>query len=175
MVAERYPTPIILLHWCTAVLVLVAYALSEGSRHFGSDPPLLHFSVGFAVLVLVMARLAVRIWGGVPPPHPIKRLWLARLASIVHATFYVLLIAVPLSGWYAVSKLGLPVRLLGWTVPAITVPSPDLASGSIGRLHQVGGNLLLILAGAHAVAALWHQFSLKDNIFKRMSPFSSGE
>jgi superoxide oxidase len=171
MMAERYSTPIILLHWCTAVLVIVAYVLSEGSRHFGDNPPLLHFSMGFAVLVLAVARLAARVCGEVPLAHPLKRAWLARLASIVHATFYVLLIAIPLSGWYAVSKLSLSVSLLGWTVPAIAVPSPELAPGSIGRLHQVGGNLLLILAGLHGLAALWRQFALKDNIFKRISPF----
>ena len=171
MVAERYSTPIILLHWCTAVLVIVAYAVSEGSRHFGDNPPLLHFSVGFAVLVLALARLAARVWGAVPLPHPVKRPWLARLAGVVQVTFYVLLIAVPLSGWYAVSKLGLAVPLLGWTVPAIAVPSGGLTSGSIGLVHQVGGNLMLTLACAHGLAALWHQFALRDNILKRMSPF----
>jgi cytochrome b561 len=53
----------------------------------------------------------------------------------------------------------------------LAAPSPELAPGGIGRLHQVGGNLLLILAGLHGCAALWHQFILKDNILKRISPF----
>jgi superoxide oxidase len=171
-VTQRYSNTIILLHWCTAILVILSYALSEDARRFGNDPPLLHFSFGLSVLVLTITRLGARVWGGVPPEHSNGRWWLARCANIMHAALYLLLIAVPLSGWYLVSRMSLSVSVLGWTVPALAAPAPARAGGIIGGLHQIGGNLMLVLAGLHGMTALWHQFALKDGIFRRMSPFS---
>jgi cytochrome b561 len=170
-VTQRYSTPLILLHWCTAILVILAYVVSEDSRHFGNHPPLLYFSLGLAVLVLTVARLGVRASSKAPAPQPTANAWLAPSALIVHTTLYLLLVAVPLSGWYVASRLGLSVSLLSWTVPPIAAPTPGRAPGSIGDLHQVAGNLLLLLVGLHVVAVLWHQFALKHASLKRMSPF----
>lgn len=169
--AERYSTPVILLHWVTAVLVIVSYSLSESARHFEHDPPMRHFSVGFAVLILAIARVVARARGGTPLAHEVKPQWSAFAARVTQAILYVLLIAVPFSGWWALSKMGLAVSLFGSAAPIITTPSPDRLPGSMGRLHQAGGNLLLILAVVHGLAALWHQFVLKNRIFKRISPF----
>jgi cytochrome b561 len=167
-VAPRYSTLIILLHWCTALLVVVAYILSEDSEHFRNKPPALHFTLGLSVLVLTLARWATRRAAPAPPAQSIAR-WMP--ARVVHASLYLLLFAVPLSGWYSVSRMGLPVYVLGARLPPIATPAPDHASGTGGIVHQLAGTLLLIVAALHAGAALWHQFVIKDNLLRRMGPF----
>jgi superoxide oxidase len=166
--SPRYPTLAILLHWCTAVLVVVDYILSEDSEHFGNKPPALHFTLGFSVLVFTVARWAARYAAATPPAQSTVR-WMP--ARVVHATLYLLLLAVPLSGWYSLSRMGLPMFVLGSRVPAIATTAPDHAPGMVGLVHQLAGNVLLIVAALHAGAAVWHQFVIKDNLLRRMRPF----
>src|SRR5579862_4149898 len=104
----RYSRLMMLLHWATVVLVLVAYFLSEGARRVRIQPPLLHFAFGFAVLILVVPRLIARFLGGAPPLQNIGNAWITRAAGAAHWALYALLVAVPISGWYAASRLGAP-------------------------------------------------------------------
>jgi len=43
-------------------------------------------------------------------------------------------------------------------------------SESVVGWHELGANLILILAAGHAVMALYHQFVLKDGLLRRMMP-----
>jgi cytochrome b561 len=168
----RYSTLMIVLHWSTAALVAVAYLLSEGGPQVRTDPPLLHFAFGLAVLILVVPRLVARALRGAPPPQDVGGKWLTLAAKLSHATLYLLLIAVPITGWYTVSRLGVPVSLFGLTLPPVVAAvAGDGPPGLVGDLHQLGGNLILILAGLHAALALWHHFGRRDNTLRRMSPF----
>lgn len=168
---RRYAPLLIALHWSTAIVVVVAYALSESGRHLRKETALLHFAFGLLVLVLTTVRVGARVFGRSPPPPATVGPALVRLGKTVHAMFYLLLIAVPFTGWYSASRMGMPAKLFTLTLPALTMPSPDETPGAVGELHQIGGNLILLLAGLHVVSALWHQLVMKDRIFKRMSPF----
>lgn len=163
----RYSKSMIVIHWLTVVLILGAWLTSEGGRHMAENPPLLHFLLGFAVLVLVLPRLLLRLAGGVPnaPPADSK---LAVAAKIGHGVLYLLLIALPLSGWYAASRLGVPVSFFGIPLPAITERVQG-APGLIADLHEKAGTIILYLAGLHAVMAIWHQVVLRDGTLQRMS------
>jgi superoxide oxidase len=165
----RYSRLMMALHWTTVVLILVAYFLSEGGRGVRIHPPLLHFAFGLAVLVLTIPRLLARSFGGAPPLPDFGYPWLTLAARVGHAVLYALLLAVPLAGWYSASRLGAPAWLFGITLPPLT-HVVGTSAGLIGQLHQVGGNLILILAGLHAAIALYHQFVLRDHTLERMSP-----
>jgi superoxide oxidase len=166
----RYSRLMMALHWTTVVLILVAYFLSEGARGVRLHPPLLHFAFGLAVLVLTIPRLLARIFGAAPPLPDFRYRWLAPAARVGHTVLYALLLGVPLAGWYSASRLGVPAWLFGITLPPLT-RTVRTSAGLIGQLHQVGGNLILILAGLHAAIALYHQFLLRDRTLERMSPF----
>ena len=166
----RYSNTMIAIHWLTAALVVIAYLVSEGGRHVRANPPVLHFACGLAVLVLVFARLIARAAGGAPPPLASVGPTLARAAKLGHAALYLMLIAVPLTGWYAVSRLGVPIDLWGLRIPAIAAAVKG-SIGPIGEIHQIGGNAILILAGLHAAVGVWHQFARRDHTLERMSPF----
>jgi cytochrome b561 len=167
--AQRYSGLLIAIHWLTAALVVAAWFTAEGPRHVRADPPVLHFTLGMAVLLLLIPRLVARWTGGTPRPAAPGSGWLDRAAKAGHALLYALLIALPLTGWYAASRMGVSVSFLGLTLPSLAAPVEGYP-GLIAELHQNGGDLLLILAGVHALMAIWHQFWLKDGTLTRMNP-----
>ncbi len=89
-------------------------------------------------------------------------------AKAGHAVLYLLLIALPLTGWYAASRLGVPVSFFGLHLPAIAAQVQG-APGLIADLHENAGTVILYLAGLHALMAIWHQFVLRDGTLQRMS------
>jgi cytochrome b561 len=93
-----------------------------------------------------------------------------RLASGLHVVFYVLLVALPLSGWLAASAEGGSVSLFGLA----TLPAAAGAGGEkfFEEAHEVLGDLMLILVIVHALAALKHHFLDKDDVLLRMLPAS---
>src|SRR6267154_1090407 len=100
------------LHWLTAALVILAYLTSEGGTRVRADPPFTHIFLGLSVLLFTLPRLLGRLFGGVPPPLESTPERMIRLARVGHGTLYFLLIAVPLAGWFTVSRLGLSIELL---------------------------------------------------------------
>jgi cytochrome b561 len=164
----HYSKIMIALHWLMALLILAAWLTSEGGRHVRENPPVLHFWIGLSVLVLIVPRLVGRLWGGAPP-YEAQRPLLDVAARVGHWVLYALMAALPLSGWYAAGRLGIPVTFFGLPLPSLTSPVQG-APGWIAELHETGGTVLLWLAGVHALLAFWHQFVLRDGTLTRMSP-----
>ncbi|OHV66021.1 cytochrome B [Mesorhizobium sp. LCM 4577] len=171
---HRYSQITIAIHWLTVVLVVVAWFTAVGGRHARTDPSYVHFTVGLAVLLLVIPRLLARRLGAAPRIEDPQNPWLDLAARAGHTLLYVLLIALPLSGWYAASRLGVPVSFLGVGLPSLTAAVQG-APGEIADLHETAGTLILWLAGLHALIALWHQFVLKDRTLERMNPMAPSD
>ncbi|MGO4387806.1 cytochrome b [Microvirga sp. 2YAF29] len=165
----RYSKFMIALHWATAVLILAAWFTSEGGRHMRENPPLFHFSLGLTVLVLTIPRLISRLTGGAPRVEDIQGPWLNLAAKIGHWVLYIFLIGLPLTGWYAASRLGVQISFFGIGLPALAAPAQG-APGMLAELHETGGTLILWLAGLHTLIALWHHFVLRDGTLRRMRP-----
>lgn len=163
----RYSKSMIVIHWVTALAVLGAWLTAEGGRKVAANPPLLHFSLGLAVLALVLPRLILRLFGTTRDTAA-QHDWLTIGAKVGHGLLYLLLIALPTTGWYAASRMGVSVSFFGLHLPAITAPVQG-RPGLIAELHGNAGNLILILAGLHALMAIWHQFVLRDGTLQRMS------
>lgn len=166
---RRYSRVLIAIHWLTALLILAAWFTSEGGRQVRLNPPLLHFGFGLAVLMLVAPRLIARWLGGAPRAENTQGPWLNLLTQAGHAVLYAFMIGLPITGWYAASRMGVPVSFFGISLPAIAAPVQG-APGLIAEIHETGGTLILLLSGLHAMIALWHQFVLRDGTLERMSP-----
>ncbi|NIX75633.1 cytochrome b [Microvirga terricola] len=164
----RYPRALIVLHWLVALLIVAAWFTGEGGRSVRANPPVLHFAFGLSVLTLVVPRLLIRLFKGTPALPESTGPFMKIAAKLGHGVLYLFMIGLPLSGWYAASRMGVPVTLLGYPLPNLTsaVQGPP---GLIGDLHETGGTIILILAGLHALVALWHHFVLRDGLLKRMS------
>ncbi len=167
---RRYSSITIAIHWITAALVLAAYLTGEGGSRIRTDPPYLHFTIGFSILLLVVPRLLARWLGAAPRVEDPQGYWPNLAAKLGHTVLYLLIIALPLSGWYAASRLGVTVDYFGLQLPSLATPVKG-APGLIADLHETGGSVILVLAGLHALIAIWHQFVLRDGTLRQMSPF----
>jgi len=161
-----------LLHWAMALGVLGMLGLGTGLRLM--QPNLsnlwlygLHKTIGLSLLALVLMRLA---WHRIsPPPAPLgaPQGWEVRAARLAHRTIYVLLLAIPLSGWVASSATGLDVMVFDtWVVPRIT-PVSELWEKRGFAVHGVLTKLLAALLVVHVAAAL-RRARAGDGTLRRM-------
>ncbi|NUB05776.1 cytochrome b [Azospirillum sp. Vi22] len=177
-VKTRYDGVMLFLHWSVALLILVAFAIAQGRGLVPRGPERttlmdLHRSLGVLVLALVALRM---VWRAVspPPPMPADTAPLLLLAAKAgHLALYALMIAVPLAGVTMTQAHGHPVTFFGlFTLP--TLVGENHAFGDIlEKLHELLGTAIIVLAGLHAVAALVHQYVLKDGTLSRMLPWGN--
>ena len=163
------------LHWVTAVLVLVAFIYGPGGseQHVYSaardGQRRLHETLGLCVLALVAFRLAWRTFDRRPDPPAVAR-WMGVAATVVQAALYALLFAVPLTAITGAWLEGHPVTLLaGIEIPPIVASSHELGA-TIANVHTWLGDAILWVAGVHALAGLYHHFVLRDGVLASMLP-----
>ena len=169
---QRYDRRTIVLHWVTAVLVALLWTIGQTIDFFPKGAPRIgarsaHILVGATLLLLLILRLAWRIgWG--------RRLPVAgpgivdRLARWAHLALYGLLAATVILGvanaWIrGDSILGL------FTIPSIAPGNKELRA-QVEDLHGTLANVTVIVAGLHALVALFHHFKLRDGVLQRMLP-----
>ena len=163
-------------HWVTVVLVGAAYTLhAEGPEDqiYAPENALAlswHETLGMLVLAVLVLRLIWRLIDHVPDEPPMPR-WMLSASRLVHRLLYVLLAALPatavLGAWYS----GHPIILLGIGEIAPPVASAREFGRAVAEIHGTLGNLIIALAGLHAVAALFHHFFLRDRVLLSMLPF----
>ena len=166
-------------HWGTAALVLIMIPLGFLTTYEG---PLItiseavngrlqstHKLIGFALLWLMIARLVYRLRNGAPASEPGLEPWQKGLSHATHWALYALLIAVPLSGWIGTSLYGARELFGLFSLPALTAVDQK-ASDGVFAWHLRGAVLILLLAGAHIGAALYHHLIRKDGVLRRMWP-----
>src|SRR3954468_11496030 len=152
----RYSRVAILLHWLIAVLILVNLAL--GLLHEDMAKPVratmmfYHKSIGLTVLALTLVRLGWRLGHRPPPYDAAMKRWEVGLARATHWTFYLLLIALPLTGWLLVSAClpgspgGRATSFFGlFDVPALPVSHADGPHDAFENLHTLFGYAMLLL------------------------------
>lgn len=177
---QRYGAIVQFLHWTTAVLVVLAWLLGTFDDVFPKGAArnaslFVHMSAGLAVLTVVAVRLLWR-FVDVPLPPEVTRFgaWLDRAGRYAHWALYAILIAVPVTGILVQFARGQPVPLFGFG----EIASPWAADRAFARLvkepHEFLSNLLMLLAGVHAAAALAHHWLLRDRTLKRMLPGATG-
>lgn len=144
----------IALHWVIALLIVFNYVFSEAveevfdKRLEGATDAAtpLHVWVGLAVLALVLLRVAVRFASGAPAAPGVPGSMQVKAAEWGHRLLYLLMIGVPMGG------------AIAWFQGV----------EALAGLHGLFANVLVIVAGLHAVMALYHQYVLKDHLLRRM-------
>jgi len=148
----------IALHWVIAALVAfqllfgdgmtnVRDAAEEGATASGVDLAVSigHYWIGIAILALVLVRLGMRLTQGVPSRSAAGPIWMDWAARLVHWAFYLMLVAMPVLGLLTV-----------------------YVSDEFGDIHKLGKPVFLLLIGVHVLAALFHQFIIRDGTLRRI-------
>lgn len=174
MSAAAYTRTAIVLHWLIALLILVAFPLGVYMHELPLSPRKLqlysyHKWIGVTVMMLVAARLLWRIGHRPPAPLPGPR-WQLAAAQAVHHALYLLLVAIPVSGWLMSSALGFTVVWFG-VLPLPDLVGKDKALGELLKaVHETLNFTLLALVVIHVAAALKHHFVDRDATLARMLP-----
>jgi cytochrome b561 len=170
-----YSRPARVLHWTNAALVLVLIPVGFLMTNLGEGKLTdtlfeLHKSFGLIALAVILVRLAVRLVGGAPEPHPGLTGFERSVSQGVHKGLYVLLFLMPILGWVGTSAGYPPVNFF-WTVP-VTFPiaHSEAVGNAVLQLHVWGAFLLTALVLLHLAGALNHALIKRDGVLQRMLP-----
>jgi cytochrome b561 len=173
---QRYTRTAIALHWLIAALIVAGFSLGVTMVDIPGLTPtkLKYFSwhkwLGVTILALACVRLLWRLKHSAPPYLDSMPAWQQKAAAMLHFLLYVLIIAIPLSGYSYSLAAGVPVVYLGiLPLPVFIGADPELKV-ILKQVHYVLNMALLGAVILHVAAALKHQFIDRDGVLKRMLP-----
>jgi cytochrome b561 len=171
---QRYGAAAIVLHWTIALLIVVQLCLGWYMNEVLPDHSpaqaevqTIHISLGLTILLLVLIRIGVRFVDPPPPLPAYLPAWERFLAGASHLLFYLLMLALPLSGWALVSMGAHPVHFWGLPWPHLpgvgalfgSAPPPRAVREQVAHIHvYILIWIVLINLALHVAAALKHQF-----------------
>jgi cytochrome b561 len=124
-----------------------------------------HFIVGDLIFILTLLRAYFLYKDGKLAPVEGGSAIANKVATGIHYLLYFLLLALPVSGMALVNTSGLLDALRLHDASKL----PDLEKFAIHGVHGALVAILVLTIGLHALAALYHQFILKDNLIRRIA------
>lgn len=171
----RHAGTTIILHWLTALLVVALWTIGQTINFAPKGASRVDYrSIHMTLGVILGAVLIIRLWwrttqGGMLPA--LQQGVMLVVARATHWLLYALLLATVtlgvLNGWAQGDSLYNLVTVPQWH------PGNRPFIHQIGDWHALAANSVLIVAGVHSVAALFHQFVLRDETLRRMLPLRS--
>ena len=180
----RWSLPSRTFHWVMAFATLGTTALmyysqiyeaqaevSEAARQRYRELLWVHKSLGLLVLFLVVFRFAWNRYRPRPPFPDSLAPAQQRLATVAHYSLYLLMLLIPLLGWFASMAYGGRTDFFGlFEMPVIIAKDYDAAV--IYRDGHIWlGWLMFALLLLHVSAALWHHFLRRDATLAQMLPW----
>ena len=167
-------------HWVSAALMFAVVPIAwymttlERTDPTREDWYSLHKSIGITILVLSVLRVIWRQLDAPPSLSGFMRPVEVAAVHVAHGLLYVLLFAMPISGYLISAAGGHPVVLFGLLpVPALVPVDHELAK--IGHtLHDLGQWALYGLVGLHVLGTGFHVFIRRDGLLGRMLPWRVG-
>ena len=169
---SRYHPILVVLHWLLAAMViggLIAGTFildaTPNSDPFKLISLRMHMSLGMAIGVLMLGRLATRLFTKTPPHAATGNALLDKLGVLTHWAFYIVVLAMVASGLATANMADLPAIVFGGS----GAPLPeDFSAIPPRKAHGALASLLILLVLLHIAAGLWHQYVRKDGLFSRM-------
>jgi cytochrome b561 len=175
----RYSRVAVWLHWIIAVLIVANLLLGFFREDF--DKPVraammsAHKATGLTILALTLGRLGWRLAHRPPPFDAVMKAWEKAVARLVHGLFYLLLLALPLSGWMIVSTNGRATSWFGlFDVPALPFGRGEGLHDLAEEAHELLAYGILVLLALHIGGALKHHLEGHRHLIGRMAPWVRG-
>lgn len=169
-VPDRYDRPTIILHWLTAVLVIVQWTIGRTTGLLPRGPLRVdiwsvHVLLGVCITLVFVARIVWRVRRGRRLPGigtPVER----AAATVVHLSLYAVLGIVLALGFANTYVHGFPL------FNVLTLPGKqDMATIlRVNGWHGLAANVLAALILLHTLAALFHHYVQRDDVMRRMAP-----
>ena len=172
----RYTAAAQAFHWLTALLFLAIVPIAWHMTMLARDDPTretwftLHKSLGLTILALSVLRLVWRASHPAPPLPPSMARAEAFLARASHGALYVMIFAMPVSGYLLSAAGGHPVSYFGlFEVPTLVPQNPQLAHAGL-VIHNLGQWAVYALVVLHVAATAFHLVVRRDGVLDRMLP-----
>ena len=171
---DRYSSTAKALHWLMALGLFGALGVGFYMTGLPLSPQKLqiyswHKWAGVSLFLLVLLRFAWRLGHRPPAPVPMPA-WQRLAAEGVHHLLYLLMFAIPLTGWLMSSAKGFQTVWFGVIpLPDLLQKDPELGK-ALAEVHELLNWGLAFLVLAHAGAALKHHFIDRDDVLTRMLP-----
>lgn len=173
---QAYGSVAIALHWLIALLILGQLVVGTvmvrlADQRLAFELIQWHKSFGFLTLGLIVLRLVWRFANPLPAYPPTLPGWEIRAARAMHRLFYILMFALPLSGWALVSVSVLAIPTLAFylfVIPHLPLGVSQGAEDFWSATHRLLGYAMMALVALHAAAAMRHEFWLRNGLLLRM-------
>lgn len=175
MTSARYDYISQVFHWLIAAAIVATYSIGLYREDLPKDDfrvwlMSLHMSIGLLVIGLGVLRIGWRSFNPAPAPVPMAKP-LALASRAAHLGLYVAMFAIPVIGLLAAWAKGRTIGFFGlFPIPTL-IPIDKGSTKVLEEAHEIAAHMLMILAGLHAAAAIFHQIVLKDGTLARMLPF----
>jgi cytochrome b561 len=171
---ERWGSVSIGLHWTIAALVLLVQ-VPAGITMVSVDPGTvqnvgynIHKTTGIVIFLLAIVRLGWRWSQPVPGYAQDMPAWQAKTARTTHALLYIVLFAMPISGFLYTAMGGFPVPFFMVYDLAQLVPENKPVAEIFKLIHLTLQWVLYVVVLLHVAGALQHHLIRKDGILRRM-------
>ena len=172
-IPEKHPFPLRILHWLAVAGFTVLFITGPIMVDLDKTDPLradlfgLHKSFGVIAILLLIARLRVRLRTTLPTLPTSLQAWETKLAHWGHRGLYALMIVTPIVGWADSNFHGKPVKLFGLPLPKLFPTIEDIGT-TPGLIHTVLAYTLLGLVAVHVAAVVKHRYFDKADVLRRM-------
>lgn len=179
MSATAFSTKTKIFHWLTALLIfsIIPLGILASDAPFETDAQIatktllfsLHKTLGVAVFLVALARIAYALTQTKPAPlHPERRVE-TLLAEVVHWLLYISLVLVPLTGWIHHSSAAAAAPIwIPFASQLPFIPVNPTVSDFFGGLHWVWSKVMIVSILLHVAGALKHHVIDKDATLRRM-------
>lgn len=168
---SRYNSAIIALHWVTAILIIfiliVGGSMLEDLKN--TDPEKvgdlrIHVILGATAVFLTLIRMVMKRTTTLPAPASTDNALIDKAALAGHLLLYLVVLLIGISG----VALAIQTNL----IPTIFLGQGALPENFFDftprKVHGLLTKVALALIAIHVLAALYHQFIVKDRLFSRM-------
>ncbi|GBQ23901.1 cytochrome B561 [Gluconacetobacter sacchari DSM 12717] len=168
----RYSVETRWLHWSCAWLIGAQFVLGEAMhrvpRALHGPIVSVHLSLGVLLAALFVTRVAWRVTGGRAIRFAAGTGLAGRAAPLVHGGLYLMLGVEIALGYLARWSGGNPVEAFGAVIRSPFGPMSRETHHLFGSAHGWLAWAIIVLAGGHGAAALYHARVARDGVLRRM-------